>query len=222
MTPLLHAFLLGAVAANPALPAQGTYRYAATLGGQRIGEWTATVQGRAGNTEVDENSSAMFAGMQLAATASLVLAGDLAPINYEGSYHMPGQNPTVTVNVNGSNATVSGTLTNEPQRVGLLPSTQHFVVVEPGLLAGLFILPAQLTAWKASAVTWITPTSGQAQLLTISPNATGTRPTGVPANDVMLSIERPLVVTIWYDPVTLVPDELNVPSQSATLTRERS
>lgn len=221
MMPLLHALLLGAVAANSTFPAQGTYRYAATLGGQRIGEWTATVQGRSGDTEVDENSSAMFAGMQLAATASLVLAPDLSPLTYQGSYHMPGQNPTVTVTVSGSTATVSGTLTTATQRVGLVPSTEHFVVVEPGLLAGLFVLPAQLNSWKASAVTWITPTSAQAQLLTVNPNAGGTRPAGVPANDVLLSIERPLVVTIWYDPVTLVPDQLNVPSQSATLTRER-
>jgi hypothetical protein len=112
-------------------------------------------------------------------------------------------------------------LTNATQRVGLQPNTQHFVVVEPGLLAGLFVLPAQVNAWKTSALTWITPTSAQAQLLTIDPNATAPRPNGVPHNDALLSIEAPIAVTIWYDPATLVPDELIVPSQSATLTRER-
>jgi len=218
---LLPALLLAAAAANPAFPAAGTYRYAATLGGQRIGVWSATLQNRSGDSEVDENSSAMFAGMQLAATASLVLAADLTPVRYEGSYHMPGQNPTVTVTVAGASATISGTLTNATQRVGLQPNTQHFVVVEPGLLAGLFVLPAQVNAWKVSALTWITPTSAQAQLLTIDPNATAPRPNGVPRNDALLSIEQPIAVTIWYDPATLVPDQLIVPSQSATLTRER-
>lgn len=217
---LLPALLLAATA-SPTFPAPGTYRYAATLGAQRIGEWSATVQGRAGDMRVNENSSAMFAGMQLAATASLLLSPDLAPITYEGSYRVPGQNPTVTVSVTGGTATVSGTLTSQTQRVDLLPNTQHFVVVEPGLLAGLFVLPAQLNAWKESSVTWITPTSAQAQLLTTNPNATAPRPAGVPAKDVLLSIERPLIVTIWYDPATLVPDEVIVPSQSATLTRER-
>lgn len=217
---LLPALLLAA-AASATFPAPGTYRYAATLGAQRIGEWSATVQGRSGDTVVDENSSAMFAGMQLAATASLVLSPDLAPVSYEGSYHMPGQNPTVTVSVTGRTATVSGTLMSQTQGAAMLPGTEHFVVVEPGLLAGLFVLPAQLDAWRESSVTWITPTSAQAQLLTIDPNATAPRPAGVPAKDVLLSIERPLIVTIWYDPATLVPDEVIVPSQSATLTRER-
>jgi hypothetical protein len=221
MMPLLPALLLAAGAANPTFPVAGTYRYAATLGGQHIGEWSATVQDGSGDTEVAESSSAMFAGMQLAATASLVLAADLSPVRYEGSYHVPGQNPTVTVTVTGGTATVSGTLMAQTQRVGLLPNTQHFVVVEPGLLAGLFVLPAQVNAWKESAVTWITPTSAQAQLLTTNPNATTPRPPGVPANDVLLSIERPLPVTIWYDPATLVPDKVIVPSQNATLTRER-
>ncbi|MBV9333018.1 MAG: hypothetical protein JO146_03345 [Candidatus Eremiobacteraeota bacterium] len=218
---LLPALLLAAAGANPTFPAPATYRYAATLGGQPIGEWSATVQSRSGENEVDENSSAMFAGMQLAATASLVLGADLAPLRYEGSYHTPGQNPSVTVTVSGGYATVSGTLMNGTQRVGLLPNTQHFVVVEPGLLAGLFALPAQLGAWQESAVTWLTPTSAQAQLLTINPKASIPRPRGVPGSDALLSIERPLVVTIWYDPATLVPDEVIVPSQSATLTRER-
>jgi hypothetical protein len=218
---LLPALLLAAAAGNPTFPAPATYRYAATLGGQPIGEWSATVQERSGGFEVDENSSAMFAGMQLAATASLTLAADLSPLRYEGSYHTPGQNPTVTVTVTGGTATVSGTLMSATQRVGLLPNTQHFVVVEPGLLAGLFALPAQLNAWKESAVTWLTPTSAAAQLLTVNPNATMPRPRGVPVSDALLSIERPLVVTIWYDPVTLVPDEVIVPSQSATLRRER-
>lgn len=219
--PELHALLLAAVALNSTFPAPGTYRYAATLGDQHIGVWSATVQGNPGDVEVNENSSAMFAGMQLAATASLALASDLAPLRYQGSYHVPGQNPTVTVTVAGRSATVSSTLTNQTQRVELLPNTQHFVVVEPGLLAGLFVLPSQLNAWKESAVTWITPTSAQAQLLTTNPNANAPRPRGVPAGDALLSIEQPIAVTIWYDPVTLVPDLLNVPSQSATLTRER-
>lgn len=219
---LLPALLLVAAAPSAAFPAPGTYRYAATLGGQRIGVWSATVQSGSANTEVDESSTAMFAGMPLAATASLVLSPDLAPAKYDGSYHMPGQNPTVTVTVTGASATVSSTLTNQTQRVGLVPNTQHFVVVEPGLLAGLFALPAQLNAWKESAVTWLTPTSAQAQLLTIDQNATSPRPRGVPQNDALLSIAQPLAVTIWYDPATFVPDEVIVPSQSATLTRERS
>jgi hypothetical protein len=102
------------------------------------------------------------------------------------------------------------------------PSTQHFVVIEPGLLAGLFALPAQLAAWNDQSVTWITPTTAQAESLSANPSASVTRPADVAASDVVLSIERPTAVTIWYDPNTLVPDEIIVPSQNAVLIRERS
>lgn len=191
------------------------------MGGQRIGDWTATVESTNGNTQIDENSSATFAGMQLAATASLVLGRDLAPINYTGSYHTPGQNPTANVTLTATSATVSGTLTAHPQQLALIPNTRHFVVIEPGLLAGLFALPTQIAVWQETMVTWITPTSAQAQSLTVSSPAATARPAGVPAQDAVLSIERPIAVTIWYDPATHVPDQVAVPSQAAILTRER-
>jgi hypothetical protein len=159
--------------------------------------------------------------MQLAATASLVLGTDLAPISYVGSYHAPGQNPTVNVTLTATSATVSGSLTSQPQQLALIPNTRHFVVIEPGLLCGLFVLPAQLAAWNDTTVTWITPTSAQVQALTVSSSSATARPAGVPAQDAVLSIERPIAVTIWYDPATRVPDQVAVPSQAAILTRER-
>ena len=108
-------------------------------------------------------------------------------------------------------------------RLALDANTRHFVVIEPGLLAGLFALPAQLDAWKDRAVTWITPTTAQAQTLTTDPRRSATRPAGVPAKR-RRAFDRtvPPPVTIWYDPNTLVPDEIIVPSQNAVLTRERS
>jgi hypothetical protein len=219
---MLATILLAAVAAGPIFPAAGTYRYNATLHQQRIGEWTASVKAGSGTTEVDESSTASLGGMQLAATASLVLGADLAPQSYQGSYRMGSQNPTVSVTLTSTSASVSGTMIASTQRLSLQPGTQHFVVIDPGLLAGLFALPAQLAAWKENTVTWITPSTAQAQTLSVSPAAAIARPTDVPANDALLSIVQPMAVTIWYDPTTLVPDEVIVPSQQAVLTRERS
>lgn len=222
VTPMLQALVLAAVTAGPLFPPPGTYRYAATLGGQRIGDWSASVKpADGGGYEVDENSAAMFAGMQLAATATLVLGSDLAPLRYDGSYHVPNQNPTVSVRLTPTTATVTGSLTTSPRQLSLIPSTQHFVVIEPGLLAGLFALTAQLAAWNDASVTWITPTSAQAAPLTVNPSGSEPRPPGVPPQDVLISIEHPIVVTIWYDPATRVPDEVMVPAQGAVLTRER-
>jgi hypothetical protein len=218
---MLSTLLLAAVTAT-AFPAAGTYRYSASLGEQRIGEWSVTVKPGGSSTEIDENSSASVAGMQLSAVAALVLGPDLSPVTYTGNYHMAMQSPSVSVTFTPGSATVIGALSPQPRQIPLEPNTHHFVIIEPGLLAGLFALPAQLAAWKEPAVTWIAPATAQAQALSPSPSPSLARPANVPAQDVVLAIDQPMAVTMWYEPSTLVPDEINVPSQNATLTRERS
>lgn len=221
MIAALAALLIAAAGAT-AFPSAGTYRYSASLGSQRIGEWSVTVKTRNGDTEVDESSAASVSGMQLTATASLLLDANLAPLRYAGTYRTPLQSPSPAVTLTATSATVTGAVTSAaPKQLSLAPNTRHFVVVEPGLLAGLFALPAQLASWKEPSVTWISPAIAQAQELAVDPSPTQQAPSGVPPHDVVLSIARPLVVTIWYDPSTLIPDEISVPSQSAVLTRER-
>ena len=217
---MLAAILLAAAAAGAAFPAPGTYRYTAAMNGQNIGAWSVSVSTTGSGTEIDEDSNASVMGMQLSAKASLMLGPDLAPTKYDGNYHTPSQNPSVSVTLTPTSATVAGVFTSQPQQVALNPNTHHFVVIEPGLLAGLFALPAQLGSWKDPAVTWITPATAQVQSLSTT-SGEPPRPAGVPANDQVLSIERPTTVTIWYDPSTLVPDEIAVPSQNAVLTRQR-
>lgn len=172
--------------------------------------------------QIDEDSSASFAGMQMKANAILALGADLAPLSYTGSYKMAGQSPNVSVVLTPSSATATGATAAAPQRVTLAANTRHFVVIEPGLLAGLFALPAQLATWKESSVTWITPATAAAATLTVNAIATASRPAGVPAQDAVLSVDRPVAATMWYDPATFVPDAIVVPSQNAVLTRERS
>jgi len=218
---MLSTLLLAALAAT-AFPPPATYRYTGSLGGERVGSWSVTVSQDAQGTQLEENSSASIFGMPLSATASLVLGPDFAPVKYSGNYRTPSQSPAVSVVLTSSSATVIGAFSPEPRQISLDANSHHFVVIEPGLLAGLFALPAQLGAWKDSSVTWITPTSAQAESLSANPAPSVARPAGVPAGDVVLSIERPVAVTIWYDPNTLVPDQITVPSQNAVLIRERS
>jgi hypothetical protein len=213
--------MLAAVAATAGFPAPGNYTYAAALSGQPIGRWSVTVKTIGGGTELDESSSASLAGMQLSAQAALVLGADLAPTRYDGHYRTPSQGLNVGVTLTASSATAVGAFDAQSHQIALAAATQHFVVVEPGLLAGLFALPAQMGAWKDDSVTWITPTSAQAQVLTVASQTAVARPAGVSSRDAVLSIDRPIAVTIWYDPDTLVPDQIAVPSQSAVLTRVR-
>lgn len=217
---MLFALFLAAVT-GALFPAPGTYRYTASMSGQPIGAWSVTVATGAAQTTVDESSTAQVMGMQLGATASLVLGPDLAPLHYGGQYRTPNQSPSVSVALTPSSATVVGALSSQPQQLSLAANTQHFVVIEPGLLAGLFALPAQMAAWKDPAVTLITPATAQAQTLAANPGSSSPRPANLPAQEAVLSIDHPIAVTIWYDPTTLVPDEISVPSQNAVLTRVR-
>jgi hypothetical protein len=218
---MISTLLLAALTGTP-FPPPATYRYTGSMAGQRVGSWSVSVTQNADQTQIDETSSASIFGMPLAATASLVLGPDFAPTKYSGTYHTPNQSPTVSVVVTSSSATVVGALSNQPRQIALAPNTRHFVVIEPGLLAGLFALPAQLEAWKDSSVTWITPATAQAESLSANPTPSGPRPAGIAPQDAVLAIDRPVAVTIWYDPGTLVPDEITVPSQNAVLVRERS
>jgi hypothetical protein len=212
--------LLAALSGTP-FPAPGTYRYTASMSGQPVGSWSVSVSQDAAQTTIAETSNANVMGMQLAATASLVLGPDLAPLRYGGQYRTPTQTPSVSVALTSNAATVVGALTPAPQQLALAANTQRFVVIEPGLLAGLFALPAQMAAWKDPTVTWITPATAQAQPLTASPSSSEPRPAGLSAQEAVLAIDHPIALTIWYDPATLVPDEISVPSQNAVLTRIR-
>jgi hypothetical protein len=215
------AVMLAAAVGSALFPAPGTYRYTASMSGQPIGALSVSVSADAAQTTIDESSSAQVLGMQLAATATLVLGPDLSPLRYDGHYRTPNQTPSVSVALAPTSATVVGAMSSQPRQLTLAANTQHFVVIEPGLLAGLFALPAQMAAWKASTVTWITPATTQAQALTTSATSASPRPANLPAQDAVLSIAQPVAVNIWYDPATLVPDEISIPSQNAILIRVR-
>ena len=219
MTLPILAILLATTAGMPAFPAPGTYRYSASLAAQPIGQWSVSVKQDAGDTQIDETSSAAVMGMQLAATASLLLGSDLAPVKYDGNYTVSNQSRHVSATLTSTSAAVVTVMSSQPQQIALLPATRHFVVVEQGLLAGLFALPAQLAAWRESSVTWISPAEGHAQLLVAGTSQAPSPPSGLPAKDALVSIDRPIAVRIWYDPATFVPDQISVPSQNAVLTR---
>jgi hypothetical protein len=212
--------VLALVAATAAFPASGAYNYTASMSGQPIGQWNVTVK-RDDSTEIDENSWASVMGMTLSAKATLALGSDLSPTRYTGNYLAAGQSVNVTVALAGTSATITGTQSQSARTLALGTDTHHFVVIEPGLLAGLFALPAQLASWNESTVTWLSPVTGTAQPLMKDSAAPPARPAGVPAQDVELSLTGQIPVTMWYDPVTFVPDRIEVPSQHTILTRVR-
>jgi len=210
-----------AAAGAPLWPPAGSYRYTASLNGAQLGTSTVTVKADGGNTEISETASGEQGGLQFAGTSLLVLGADLAPTQYTGAYTVAGQPAKVSVTLTPTTATVSGSSAS-PQTFALDPNAKHFVVIEPGLLSGIFALPAQMRTWNDAAVTAIAPAYGRAEGLPADPSAPAApRPANVPATDQQLSLGGSVPLTIWYDPATMIPDEIDVPSQAATVTRVR-
>ena len=219
---MISLALLAAVATGPAFAPPGTYRYSASLHGTGTGSWSLTVQLAGGDTEIDEDSTASVAGMQLAGTAALVLGPDLSPVRYTATYHATGQVQTVNVVLTPASATMSGGAGGATRTLALEPKTQHFAVIDAGLLAGLFVLPAQLAAWRDASVTWLSPVTSEEQTISVAQGAAAPRPSGVPDQDAVLAMQGSVPFTIWYDPQTFVPDAVSVPSLNALVTRLRS
>jgi hypothetical protein len=214
MLPTL--MLLAATAGAPAIPA-GSYTYTATLAGKTVGTSVLTVKSGP-PTEIDEQASAGTGSQANTAKTVLTLGPDLAPISYKGDYVTQGSPMTVAATLNATTATVGN------QQFSLTGTTKHFIVAELGLTSGLFVLPAQMQAWNNSAVQVVVPAMAATMgTIAIVPDNSlaGARPAGVPAHDVVLAIGGQFPFTIWYDPTTYVPDEMDVPSQNVIVTRVR-
>ena len=215
--------LTALVAVAPASLPAGSYTYTASLDGTPTGTSSLTVSRDGELTHIDEKASGTANGMDFAGTATLVLGADLAPTHYDGSYKLAGQDASVSAALTPTTATVKSSATGgQPQTFSLGTAASHFVVIEPGLVAGFLALPAQMQAWNGGAVSAIAPAFGREVPIVPQPPAGPLAPpAGVPAQDAALSIGGHLPFTIWYDPATLIPDEIVVPSQNATVTRVR-
>lgn len=219
---LVSLALIAAISAPPTLPA-GSYRYKAVYAGAPAGNSTLTVKTDGAGTQIVESASGSASGFTFSGNSTLVLGADLVPTQYDGNYTAAGQPVKVSVALTPTTATVSGSQAAAPQTFALDPNAKHFVVIEPGLLSGIFALPAQLSAWNDAAVTAIAPAYGREEALPAAQPGTpaAPRPSSVPPADAMLSIGGSIPLTIWYDPSTMIPDEIDAPSQQATVTRVR-
>ncbi|HTA38661.1 MAG TPA: hypothetical protein VK760_06275 [Candidatus Acidoferrales bacterium] len=208
--------LLAATAGTPTIPS-GTYTYSAAVAGKAVGTSTLTV--KAGPPiEIDEQAIGGSGAQASSAKATLMLGPDLAPISYTGNYNTAGAPNSVSATLTPTTATVG------QQTYPLTGNAKHFVVAELGLTAGLFVLPAQMQAWNNATALVVAPAMvGMAGTIAIAPDNSlaGARPAAVPAQDLALAIGGQFPFTIWYDPATYVPDEIDVPSQNVVVSRVR-
>lgn len=212
--------MIGLVLAAAMQIAPGTYTYSATFGGAKVATSVITVKNVSGATQIDEKASGATSGENGSASAVLDLGPDLSPVSY-----------SMTGSTNGSQVKDSATIANATANVtnvhgasttfDLMASTKHFVIVDFGTFAGFMPLAAQMRAWNNAAVMVVIPVLGQSVALVPSNGAAPARPSTVPAADQSVSFDGQAPFTIWYDPTTNVPDEIDVTAQGLTVTRDR-
>lgn len=219
MIGLTLALLVAAAAPAVRIPADGTYTYAGAHAGQTFGHTRVTVSHDANVVTIAEDGSGAVGGTAGTATATLTLAiADLSPTSYVSKLAQGDDVTQSNVAFSGNTATLTGG--GDPQTFTLADGTTHFALADGALLSGFVALPAQLAAWNGSPATLLIPIYEQAIPLTIS-TAPEARPANVPAKDLSITASVPVDVTEWYDPVTLIPDEIDVPSLALTITRDR-
>jgi hypothetical protein len=200
--------------------AAGTYAYVATVQGKPSGKTTVTVTHNAdGSIAIAEDGAGSFQGMAGTAKATLSLGPDAAPTAYASHVEAAGTTLDYSVTFSGSTATVNGGLGGGSTFT--LAAGEHFAVVDGGLLSGFVALPMEAAAWPGAQLQGIAAIYGREAPLTLDAAAKPARPAGVPAADVSLSFSAPIGIVEWYDPTTMVLDELDVPSQAFAVARSR-
>lgn len=217
MLPLM--FTLALDSAVPAAPADGTYTYVSTVAKRGSGQTDVTVKRDASSLLLTERSSGKSDMVSGSGTAALTLDAQLAPSAYQATYSFGGAPVTVKMAFDGAKATEQSAQGSVDY--GLGSTARHFVVVDGVMLSGYLALPAQMNAWQDAAVMGIVPMIGKSYPLAIDATANPARPASVPANDRLLAFSQPVAFAIWFDPSTLVVDEIDVPSQQATIVRRR-
>ena len=219
LLPFALAAAIGAAApSSPVIP-PGTYTYNASVNGQSVGSSVITVASNGSNTVLNEKGTGTAQGQAAASNATLTLGPDLSPTSYQASGSLGSQAMKDSATFSGTSANVTGM--QGTQSFNLSGAAKHFVVVDLGTFAGFLALPAQMKAWNDTAVLAVVPSYGQS--VALAPDATlqPARPASVPASDVPLAFGGHIPFTVWYDPNTLVTDEVDVASQGLSVTRKQ-
>jgi hypothetical protein len=214
----LAANTAGSPGPAPTAPADGTYTYVSAVNGATVGKTAITVKRNADGIVLTESGGGNYEGQSGTIADTLNLDSTLAPSAYSATASFGGRTTKSTLAFKG--ATVSETGDAGTKTYDLAAQAKHFVVLDLGPFSGWFALPAQMTAWNNTPAIAIVPTMAQGIPITPSASTTASRPKGVPAADISIGVTTPMPFTMWYDPNTLVVDELEFPSQGVTITRE--
>jgi hypothetical protein len=210
--------LILAAVANLA-PAAGTYTYVMSLNGAQVGTSALTVKRDAlGDVVLSETESGNMGGRSGGIDDTLTLDPTLSPLQYSANASIAdSRNMKTALSFGRNQAQQSGDVI---KTYNLAADDKHFVVFDFGPFTGYAAFPAQMLAWNDQPVTAIIPMYAQSWPIAVVKSAAEARPKNVPASDAAISISRPVQLTMWYDPRTLIVDELDVPSEGAVVIRK--
>ncbi len=197
----------------------GTYTYKTSYHGVDVGTSKVTVTSSGGSMQVSEQTAGSYSGTSGNANATLVLNSDLSPASYKATGTMAGNPVSDSATISGDTAQVTNAQ-GAAATFKLTADQKHFVVVDLGTVAGFVPLPAQMQAWQNASVCAVVPSFGQSIVIAPDTTKAPARPATVPATDVALSFQsQHAPFTVWYNPTTLVPDEIDIATQGVTITR---
>jgi hypothetical protein len=225
----LFVLLLAAPAATfaatlPASPPDGSYAYAIFQNGAKIGSTSVTVTRSAG--AVTSHESETITGGDGALTVDQTLdPASLSPTSYVTTPCRLNAQVAVTARLtfdsNGADETVDGTAgaTHFPFESG----TSHLYLLDGAFMTGFLFLPAQTKAQSLTSFTGLAACSAVSLAYTVGGSA-GDRPQSVPAADAGLAFSTkmnntPVAFVEWYDPQSMVVDEVDVAAEHVTITR---
>jgi hypothetical protein len=205
----------------PSTPPDGTYAYTLEQAGQKFGASSVTVKHDAVDVSVHEVESR--AALESAYVSDeTVDPVSLAPTSYTVTFPINAQ-VVVTGHLafgpGGSSLTVDGTSGSTDLK--LQQGTTRQIVLDGSLISGFLLLPSQAKAESLSSFTLISPMATQSALAQIDTGTTPARPADVPSPDVSLAVTGSVNFVEWYDPQTMVVDEIDVPGQQVVITRTR-
>ncbi len=215
MIPLI---LTIAVATPAVAPPDGTYNYVSSMNGTPIGKTSIVVKrDDAGDIVLTETGAGSMSGQSGTIKDTLQLDPTLAPSAYASAASIAqGKSMKATVAFKGTQATQTGDIT---AKYDLAADAKHFVLLDLGPFSGFFVLPAQMQAWNNAPAIAVMPMYGRGFPMTPDTALKPDRPANVPPADSAISFSNMTQVTLWYDPKTLVVDQLDVPAQGVVVTR---
>lgn len=214
----MFALILATVVAAAA-PADGTYTYVTSFNGAQVEKTAVTVShDPSGKIVLSESATGNMNGRSGSISDTLTLDQTLAPLGYSSNASIAdSRSMQANLAFKGDRATQTGDVT---KTYALNAAAKHFVIFDFGPFTGYFALPAQMQAWNDDPVMAIVPMYAQAVPIAIDKTLAPDRPKNVPATDAQISVKTPVQLTVWYDPKTLVVDQLDVPAEGVLVTRQ--